>query len=295
MLVSHDPDLPLHLYPPKQPLQVEVLRNERLTPEDSAQDVRHVVIRWPSGSFFFVEGQSVGIAPPGLNSRGRPHPPRLYSVASARSGEDSDGQTLALTVKRYVYADENGQQCQGLSSSLLCDAQPGDLLPMTGPVGRDLLLGNAPQPLILIATGTGIAPFRSFVQQLQRTADPRPVWLFQGAQTQADLLYAAEWQRWQSDADGRHWRTACSREQQLPSGGRRYVQHALADEARALWPLLAPDADQARQAQIYLCGLRGMEQGVLEALGEMAAEHGLQAEAYVSDLRSSGRLRVEVY
>lgn len=295
MLVSHDPDLPLHLYPPKQPLQVEVLRNERLTPEDSAQDVRHVVIRWPKGAFFFVEGQSVGIAPPGLNSRGRPHPPRLYSVASARDGEDGDGQTLALTVKRYVYADESGQLCQGLSSSLLCDAQPGDLLPMTGPVGRDLLLGAAPQPLILIATGTGIAPFRAFLQQLQRTADPRPVWLFQGAQTHADLLYAAEWQRWQSDAAGRHWRTACSREEALPSGSRRYVQHALADQAEALWPWLVPGAAESQQAQIYLCGLRGMEQGVLEVLGQLAAERGFPADAFVSDLRTTGRLRVEVY
>ena len=295
MDAPRDSDLPLHLYPPRQPLQVTVVRNERLTPDDSAQDVRHVVVRWPAGAFRFVEGQSVGIAPPGLNSRGRPHPPRLYSVASARGGEDHDGETLALTVKRYVYADESGQLCQGLSSSLLCDAQPGDVLPMTGPLGRDLLLDTSEQPLIWIATGTGIAPFRGFAQQLDRTGSTRPVWLFQGAQTAADLLYATEWQAWQQAHNNRHWQTACSREQQAPDGGRRYVQHALLAEAEALWPHLKPDAPTLEQAQLYLCGLRGMEQGVWDALGQIAAANGLDGPAFVDALRSSGRLRVEVY
>jgi ferredoxin--NADP+ reductase len=288
-------DLPLHLYPPRSPLQVTVVSNRRLTPPDSPQDVRHVEVRWPAGQFRFVEGQSVGIAPPGLNSRGRPHPPRLYSVACARDGEQGDGQTLALTVKRYVYTDESGVLQQGLSSSLLCDAQPGQLLPMTGPVGKDLLLPPAGVPLILLATGTGIAPFRGFLQQLDRTDDLRPVWLFQGAQTAADLLYAEELEAWAANQPHHQLIRSCSREQTAPDGGRRYVQHDVAAHGAALWSLLAPEQGGQPRAQLFLCGLKGMETGVLQVLAELAQQQGLDGQTWLQTMRQEHRLHVEVY
>ena len=97
-----------------------------------------------NGDIPFWEGQSYGVIPPGtkINSRGKevPHGTRLYSIASSRYGDEFDGKTTTLCVRRATYWDPemNAEDPakKGLCSNFLCDAKPGDEVTMTGPTGK---------------------------------------------------------------------------------------------------------------------------------------------------------------
>jgi ferredoxin--NADP+ reductase len=285
-------DIPLNLYKNTAPLEVVVLENRRMTPEDSPNDVRHVVLKYAPGSYRFLEGQSAGIPPPGLNARGRPNVPRLYSIASQCAGEDGTATTLALTVKRVVYTDDDGVERLGLSSNHLCDARPGDVLKMTGPAGKDFLLPDEPgAPMLMIATGTGIAPFRAFVHAwAQRPRGQRGfAWLVFGAQTSGDLLYAEEWSRLAANPDFRV-DYAISREQKKSDGGRMYVQDRMRAIGQPLWELVS-----APETAVYICGIKGMEVGIEAVLGEMAAAAGQDWGQIREQKREAERWHVEVY
>ncbi len=285
-------DIPLNLYKNSGPLAVTVIENRRVTPADSANDVRHVVLRYPQGSYRFLEGQSAGIAPPGLNARGRPNVPRLYSIASPRRGEDGSSSTLALTVKRVVYTEDDGVVRHGLTSNHLCDARPGDELKMTGPAGKDFLMpDDCAAPMLMIATGTGIAPFRSFIHAWSQypVGQRGFAWLIFGAQTSTDLLYAEEWEHFARQPDFRI-DYAISREQKTPDGRRMYVQDRMRQLGAPLWNLIA-----APETAVYICGIKGMEVGIEAALDEMAQAVGVDWVQLREQKREAERWRVEVY
>lgn len=133
-----------------------------------------------------------------------PHGTRLYSIASSRYGDDFDGQTASLCVRRAVYVDpETGKEDpakKGLCSNFLCDATPGTEISMTGPTGKVLLLpADANAPLICVATGTGIAPFRSFwrrcfIENVPSYKFTGLFWLFMGVANSDAKLYDEELQ-----------------------------------------------------------------------------------------------------
>jgi ferredoxin--NADP+ reductase len=289
-------DLPFNLYKPQAPLPVTVVANQPLTPSTAPeQEVRHIVLAWPAGTFRFREGQSVGIPPPGLNARGRPHPPRLYSIASPRTGEDGAGTTLALTVKRFFFGDdESGQRLPGKSSNFLCDAQPGDVVRMTGPAGKDLLLpDDLSAPLLLIATGTGIAPYRAFALRRlgpQLEAGAGPMWLVFGARRQQDVLYAPLWHDLAASAAPFRCTLALSREQTTAAGGRMHVQDRLLEHAAEVWRFVQQPA-----AHVYVCGIKGMEFPVEAAFAAIAGQHGADWAGLLATLRAERRWRVETY
>ena len=97
---------------------------------------------------------------------------RFYSIASTRYGDDLDGNSVSLCVRRAVYwcpelkADDPAKK--GVCSNFLCDAKPGDEIAVTGPTGKVMLMPEAtPEAdLIMVATGTGIAPYRSMIRRL---------------------------------------------------------------------------------------------------------------------------------
>ncbi len=290
--IDQTDEIPRDLFRHSQALTVTVVENRRLTPADCSADVRHLVLRYPPEQFQFLEGQAIGIAPGGLNSRGRPNAPRLYSVASDRLGDDGTGQTLTLTVKRVRYKGQDGKEKQGITSQHLCDAQPGDALSLTGPVGVSLVLLPQPRaPLVLLATGTGIAPFRAYLRHMLRIpAEQRvPIWLIFGARTADEALYAGEWLDMQKELDLRV-DYALSRSQVNAQGGRMYVPDLMWTFRDELWDWL-----HARGATLVVCGVRGLELGALDVLERLAQERGTSGTEWIQGLREQHRLRIEVY
>lgn len=290
--IAQPRDIPLNLYKNAAPLHVTVIENRRLTPEGSDNEFRHVVLRYPPGTYRYLEGQSAGIPPPGLNVRGRPNVPRLYSIASDRLGDDGTGTSLTLTVKRLVLMDENGEVRLGLASNYLCDARPGDELKMTGPAGKDFLLPDGPRtPMVMIATGTGIAPFRAFLQhwRQQPRAERGFAWLIFGVQHDEDLMYHQEWQQLQEEPDFRV-DYAISREERTPDGRRMYVQDRMRAIGQPLWELLS-----APETAVYVCGIKGMEIGIETTLNEQAQAVGVDWVRLREEKREARRWHVEVY
>ncbi|MDU6134336.1 benzoyl-CoA 2,3-epoxidase subunit BoxA, partial [Bradyrhizobium sp.] len=160
-----------------------VTGNYRLTHDESDVDVHHVILDFADQPFPVLEGQSIGIVPPGLDADGKPHRIRLYSIASPRHGERPNTNNLALTVKR---------EPNGVCSNYICDLKKGDKVQVTGPFGATFLMPNDPAAnIIMICTGTGSAPFRGFTEWRRRAmpgASGRMM-LFFGARRPQDLPY----------------------------------------------------------------------------------------------------------
>ncbi|HEY9854699.1 MAG TPA: FAD-binding oxidoreductase [Stenomitos sp.] len=287
-------DVPINLYRPNAPLPSKLLANLRLTPEGHPSDVRHLVFETAQGDFRYLEGQSVGILPPGLDAAGKPEKLRLYSVASTRRGDDDDGKTVSLCVKRVCYTDPvTGQEVRGVASNYLCDLQVGDEVQLTGPVGRTFLLPEDPEAhVVMIATGTGIAPFRAFWRELFRPESPfvGQARLFFGMPTSAEILYQAEIEACADQyANFRHY-YAISREQKTPDGRRMYVQDRIREFGDALWSLVRDP-----KTFVYICGLKGMEDGVAEAFAAIADYHGVDWTELHEGLKKGKRWHVETY
>lgn len=291
---SHTVDeLPSNIYKVNSPLESEVLEHRRLTAEDSPNEVDHIVLDIAGSDMRYVDGQSIGILPPGVDENGRPHKLRLYSIASPHYGDDGNGKTVSICVKRAITVDEaTGKVYPGVCSNYLCDLKPGEKVKMTGPVGKHFILPNVPDAnLIMIATGTGIAPFRAFlkVRYNKRASEKGQTWLFFGAQTRKDFLYEEEYDEY-AQHDTFHLVTAFSREEKNAEGGRMYVQHRLQEYAETLFNLL-----QDSKTYIYMCGLKGMEPGVMEGLEKAAAQQGINWTDFLAKLKAEHRWLVEVY
>lgn len=173
--------------------QAKVLRSDRITPEESKEEVREILLEVEKGHFDVEVGQNIGVLAPGRSEMGQDHHFRLYSVASVPSESNGEAPQLSIAVRRCSYIDEySGEEYPGVASNYLCDLVPGDQLTISGPYGQAFDVPNDPEAnLILIGAGTGIAPFRAFVKHLYAS---RPdfagrVLLFHGAHTGLELLY----------------------------------------------------------------------------------------------------------
>lgn len=268
-----------NLYTINNPVKARVQGNYRLTVEQSDSDVRHIIIDLADHAFPVLEGQSIGVIPPGLDSAGKPHLPRLYSVSSPRDGERPNTNNFALTVKR---------EQQGICSNHICDLARDDEIALIGPFGSTFLMpDDADANIIMICTGTGSAPFRAFTMQRQRKTPSieNKLMLFFGARTADSLPYFGPLNKIPETFLKKSF--CLSREPELP---KRYVQDGLLDESEVLAPLL-----HQATTHIYVCGLKAMEEGVEEAFAKICKTTGIDWQEIRSTMRSEGRYHVETY
>ena len=269
----------INLHNLANPVEGKIQGNFRLTAANSDSDVRHIIINLADSTFPVLEGQSVGVICPGVDVNGKPHLPRLYSISSPRDGERPNVNNISLTVKREEF---------GVCSNYVCDLEKADTIKLTGPFGASFLMPDDPQAkLLMICTGTGSAPFRGFTMRRQRVLPEQngALKLFFGARTPDSLPYFGPLNKIPNKFLDTHF--AFSRVEGKP---KNYVQ----DELRRASVLVGQAMDDP-QTYIYICGMKAMEEGVENALNEIASNANLDWNALKDEMRKSGRYHVETY
>lgn len=279
-----------NLYPPKKPTTATVVGNINCTESGFASETHHVVLDFGSMPFPVLEGQSIGIIPPGVDANGKPHVARQYSVASPRNGERPGYNNVALTVKR-VTEDHQGRPVRGVASNYVCDLKVGDTVQVVGPFGHSFLMPNHPRShIVMICTGTGSAPMRAMTEWRRRLRksgrfEGGKLMLFFGARTPQELPYFGPLQTLPKDFIDIN--LAFSRQPDQP---RRYVQDLMRERAADLAALLKDG-----HTHFYVCGLKSMEEGVVLALRDVAEQAGLAWDTLGPVLKAEGRLHLETY
>ncbi|GMI82482.1 leaf-type chloroplast-targeted FNR 2, ferredoxin-NADP(+)-oxidoreductase 2, LEAF FNR 2 [Hibiscus trionum] len=256
-------------FKPKEPYVGKCLLNTKITGDDAPGETWHMVFS-TEGEVPYREGQSIGVIADGLDKNGKLHKLRLYSIASSALGDFGNSQTVSLCVKRLVYTNEQGESVKGVCSNFLCDLKPGADVKITGPVGKEMLMPKDPNATVImvnhlyvhlvsllhLATGTGIAPFRSFLWKMffEKHDDYKfngLAWLFLGVPTSSSLLYPEEFEKMKEKA---------------PNNFR--------DNTYA-----------------YMCGLKGID----DIMTSLAARDGIDWLEYKRQLKKSEQWNVEVY
>ncbi len=294
--------VPVNIYRPKTPYLGACLSNDELVAENGIGTVRHLKFDLSEGDLHYLEGQSIGIIPDGEDDKGKPHKIRLYSIASTQHGDDVDDKTVSLCVRQLEYKDpETGETVKGVCSTFLCNLEVGQKVKITGPVGKEMLLADDPNAnIIMMGTGTGIAPFRAYLWRMfkdkEREANPDyafngKAWLIFGIPKTENILYREELEEMQAKyPDNFELTYAISREQKNSEGGRMYIQHRVAENAERLWEMVQQD-----NTYVYICGLKGMEDGIDEAMAAESAKAGVDWNEYRRTLKKAHRWNVETY
>jgi benzoyl-CoA 2,3-dioxygenase component A len=282
-----------NLYGPKaaeKTITATVAGNVRVTAVGHEYDTHHIVLDFGSLPFPVLEGQSIGIIPPGVDASGRAHHARQYSIASPRNGERPGYNNLSLTIKR-VLEDHQGNAVRGVGSNYMCDLKVGDKVQVIGPFGASFLMPNHPRShIVMICTGTGSAPMRAMTEWRRRLRqsgkfEGGKLMLFFGARTKEELPYFGPLQNLPKDFIDINF--AFSR---TPGQPKRYVQDVMRERAADLAALLADP-----NTYFYVCGLKSMEEGVVLALRDVAQQAGLSWETIGAALKAEGRLHLETY
>merc|ERR1712151_392384 len=294
--------MPDNTYKVKSPFEAKIVSVKKVVGPKATGETCDIVIDH-GGDMPYIEGQSYGVIPPGLNPKnGKPNSVRLYSIASSRYGDDMTGTTTTLCVRRATYwcpelkAEDPAKK--GVCSNFLCDSEPGQELKLTGPSGKVMLIPEKDPSvdLIMVATGTGIAPYRSFLRRLFVEKTPFGeaykglAWLFLGVANTDALLYDDDWQEiLKSSPDNFRLDYALSREQTNKDGGKMYIQDKVAEYADEIFTRMD------NGAHMYFCGLKGMMPGITSMLETVSASKGLVWEEKLKDWKKAGQWHVEVY
>jgi ferredoxin--NADP+ reductase len=321
-------EVPFNVFKPKTPLKAKVIANKKYphtiteNTGDPNWETVHVTFDH-EGKYPYLEGMSLGLISPGPDKTGKsPAAVRLYSIASSAVGDDETSNTVSLCVKRVVEVDgkfanrdvgedkadnagthyPKNKVYRGVASNYICDLKVGDEVEITGPVGTEMLLPQDDEAVyIMLATGTGIAPMRSYLRYLfsdKAGANPDGsrkfkglAWLFLGVPYSKSLLYDDENVEYKKKfPDQFRYEYAVSREQKNEAGEKMYIQTRLKEYAEEVWNLM-----NMPKTHLYVCGLKGMEQGLEEALGPLAAKEGKDWKETVKEWKKEGRWHVEVY
>jgi sulfite reductase (NADPH) flavoprotein alpha-component len=220
----------------------------------------------------------------------RPIRPRLYSISSSPAAH---AEEVHLTVGVVRYLNPLGRQCKGVASTYLAERlRPGQKAKVFVHPSHGFAPPADPDaPMIMVGPGTGIAPFRAFLEDRAARGHRGRNWLFFGDQRRDhDFLYREELEKWLLDGVLTRLDVAFSRDQR----DKIYVQHRLLERGREVWAWLE------QGGHFYVCGdARRMAKDVDAALKQIVAEHGnLSADAaaaYVAELARSKRYCRDVY
>ena len=228
------------------------------------------------------------IMPQGLVSALRPLQPRLYSLASSLAAAPDEAH---LTVAPVRYA-LHGEARSGVASGLLADrAAPDTELPVYIQSNPHFRLPGDDAPIIMIGAGTGVAPYRAFLQEREARGTTAKSWLFFGERNfRTDFLYQTEWQGWLKDGTLGRMDVAFSRD----GADKVYVQQRMKERARDLFAWLEDGA------HVYVCGdATNLAPDVHEALIDIVAAEARTgreaAEDYVRSLQADHRYQRDVY
>jgi len=289
--------VPVNTYKAKDPYTAKIVAVNRAVGPDATGETCHIIIDH-GGNMPYYEGQSYGVLAPVIDQRtGKPAKTRLYSIASSRYGDDMTGNTASLVVRRATYwcpemqAEDPAKK--GVCSNWLCDAKPGDEVQLTGPSGKVMLMPeeDPSTDLIMIATGTGIAPYRGFIRRnfIENTlaCDKYSglAWLFLGVANKDGLLYDDEFQQVLKD-NPNNFRLdyALSRE-----GEKMYIQDKVAEYGSEIFDRMD------KGAHLYMCGLKGMLPGVTGTLQKIAESKGQEWDDVLKKWKKGGQWHIEVY
>ncbi len=231
----------------------------------------------------------VALPPQGFVELLTPLASRSYSIASSQRTHPEE---LFLLISRVSYMSY-GRERLGAASGQLCDrVQPGDTLPVWIEPNPSFRLPKDPNvPIILIGAGTGIAPFRAFIEERAALAAPGKSWvLFGNRSYRADFTYQTQWQKWHKDGVLTRMNVAFSRDR--PE--KHYVTDLLREHGRDLYDWLSSGA------ALYLCGDKAkLSEGVDRALLDVLVTHGgdsrSRAEECLTELRQQRRYLKDVY
>jgi ferredoxin--NADP+ reductase len=260
---------------------------------DDVEEVRRLRLRIADPAFRVAGGQAVGVIVPGPHPFGNPYHLRRYSVAGL--GFDAHGELeIELLVRRCFAIDEvSGEAYPGIASNYLCDAVPGRTIQLSGPYRSAFTMPrNESANLLMIGTGTGVAPFRSLLQAIyrQRGGWSGQVRLYYGARTGMDMLYAND----------EHDDLAQYYDHQTFEAFRALSRRPLADDADTLTVATAPHAaaiwDFACQPDtyVYLAGLGRVAERFDALMGDAAGSIERWAKTR-EGLQAAGRWAELVY
>jgi sulfite reductase (NADPH) flavoprotein alpha-component len=219
-----------------------------------------------------------------------PMQPRLYSISSSLRAKPDE---VHLTVGVVRFLNPRGRQCKGVASTFMAERiQAGQKVRLFIQSSHGFRLpASSDTPVIMVGPGTGIAPFRAFLQERQSAGAKGKNWLFFGDQkSDVDFLYRDELEKYQQAGVLTRLCTAFSRDQER----KVYVQNRMLENAAELWSWLQ------KGAHFYVCGdAKRMASDVDAALKQIVAEQGRMnaedAKAYVLALTKSGRYQRDVY
>ena len=219
----------------------------------------------------------------------RPLTPRLYSIASSQAEVETEVH-VTVGVVRY---DIEGRARAGGASSFLADRveEEGEVRVFIEHNDNFRLPANPETPVIMIGPGTGIAPFRAFMQQRAADGAEGKNWLFFGnPHFTEDFLYQVEWQRYVKEGVLTRIDLAWSRDQKE----KVYVQDKLREQGAELWRWINDGA------HIYVCGdanrmAKDVEQTLLEVIAEFGGMDAEAADEFLSELRVERRYQRDVY
>lgn len=215
-------------------------------------------------------------------------PSRLYSIASSQLANHDE---VHLTISKVSY-ETNGRQRLGVCSGSVADLQVGDTLPIYVHKNPNFRLPEQKEtPIIMIGAGTGIAPYRAFLEEREELGVVGKAWLIFGDQHfVTDFLYQTDWQRWLASGTLSQMHIAFSRD----TDKKIYVQHKIEENAANFYEWLE------QGAVIYVCGdKKSMAADVDAAIHRIVEQQGQktseQAKAFVQELKQQKRYQRDVY